>query len=57
MQDPFGEKRGRFEYAALKLRLDKIKRRLDEKLGDKLSDLDSDMSTSDTDPNNEQSNS
>ncbi|XP_070549691.1 ubiquitin-conjugating enzyme E2 Z-like [Ptychodera flava] len=51
MQDPFGEKRGRFEYATLKTRLEVIKKKIEEKLGDKLSDLDSDMSTSDTETN------
>ncbi|XP_077996936.1 ubiquitin-conjugating enzyme E2 Z-like [Glandiceps talaboti] len=50
MQDPFGEKRGRFEYATIRARLEAIKKRVDENVGDRLSDLDSDMSTSDTEP-------
>ena len=45
-QDPYGEKRGQFQYSALKISLQKIKKQLDEEETNKTSDADT-SSTSD----------
>lgn len=46
MQDPFGEKRGHFDYQGLLVRLQAVRQRLHIRLEEKLSDPDSDSSTS-----------
>ncbi|XP_052407326.1 ubiquitin-conjugating enzyme E2 Z isoform X2 [Carassius gibelio] len=55
MQDPFGEKRGRFDYQGLLTRLRAIQRRLREKCPpeDHDGDSDSDTSSSGTDPDSQ----
>ncbi|XP_059413732.1 ubiquitin-conjugating enzyme E2 Z [Carassius carassius] len=55
MQDPFGEKRGRFDYQGLLTRLRAIQRRLREKCPaeDNNGDSDSDTSSSGTDPDSQ----
>lgn len=55
MQDPFGEKRGRFDYQGLLTRLRAIQRRLREKCPpeDNDGDSDSDTSSSGTDPDSQ----
>ena len=55
-KDPFGEKRGKFDYAGLLTRLEKIKMRLDEQADSKGSDLDSSSGTSDNEVENGPSN-
>ncbi|XP_028840986.1 ubiquitin-conjugating enzyme E2 Z [Denticeps clupeoides] len=55
MQDPFGEKRGRFDYQGLLARLSAIQRRVREKClsEDNDGDSDSDTSSSGTDPDSQ----
>ncbi|KAK2829492.1 hypothetical protein Q7C36_017482 [Tachysurus vachellii] len=55
MQDPFGEKRGRFDYQGLLARLSATQRRLREKCPpeDNDGDSDSDTSSSGTDPDSQ----
>lgn len=54
-QDPFGEKRGRFDYQGLLARLGATQRRLREKCPpeDNDGDSDSDTSSSGTDPDSQ----
>lgn len=53
LQDPFGEKRGRFDYQGLLTRLRAIQRRLREKCPPEDNDSDSDTSSSGTDPDSQ----
>lgn len=55
MQDPFGEKRGRFDYQGLSVRLSATQRRLREKCppANNDGDSDSDTSSSGTDPDSQ----
>uniref|UniRef100_A0A8C4R769 Ubiquitin-conjugating enzyme E2 Z n=1 Tax=Eptatretus burgeri TaxID=7764 RepID=A0A8C4R769_EPTBU len=48
MQDPFGEKRGQFDYQGLQIRLRAVRQRILHAFDEKLSDLDSDSSSSST---------
>ncbi|XP_077411625.1 ubiquitin-conjugating enzyme E2 Z isoform X2 [Vanacampus margaritifer] len=55
MKDPFGEKRGRFDYQRLQARLSAIHRRIREKrvMNDPNDDSDSETSSSETDPDSQ----
>ncbi|KAJ8345274.1 hypothetical protein SKAU_G00294670 [Synaphobranchus kaupii] len=55
MQDPFGEKRGHFDYQTLLTRLQATQQRVREKcrLEDEDADTDSDTSSSGTDPDSQ----
>ncbi|XP_061604993.1 ubiquitin-conjugating enzyme E2 Z isoform X1 [Phyllopteryx taeniolatus] len=55
MKDPFGEKRGRFDYQRLQARLSAIHRRIREKrvMSDPNDDSDSETSSSETDPDSQ----
>ncbi|XP_077391831.1 ubiquitin-conjugating enzyme E2 Z [Festucalex cinctus] len=55
MKDPFGEKRGRFDYQRLQARLSAIHRRIREKrvMSDPNDDSDSESSSSETDPDSQ----
>ncbi|XP_033367383.1 ubiquitin-conjugating enzyme E2 Z, partial [Parus major] len=50
MQDPFGEKRGHFDYQALLGRLQGLRARLQERLQQDSADMDSESSSSEPEP-------
>ncbi|XP_005990120.1 ubiquitin-conjugating enzyme E2 Z [Latimeria chalumnae] len=53
LQDPFGEKRGHFDYQLLLTRLQTIRQRIKEKLEQEDLELDSDSSSSGTEPDSQ----
>ncbi|XP_056368267.1 ubiquitin-conjugating enzyme E2 Z [Oenanthe melanoleuca] len=53
MQDPFGEKRGHFDYQSLLGRLQALRARLQERLQPDSADMDSESSSSEPEPDSQ----
>ncbi|XP_043911329.1 ubiquitin-conjugating enzyme E2 Z [Protopterus annectens] len=56
MQDPFGEKRGHFDYQSLLTRLQAVRQRIKETIDEEDPDTESDSSSSGTEPDSQGSN-